>query len=320
MSTSSKTYELVVGLRNGSANKEEVMSWLQMQGESNFVEGFVDGIDLEFDYLGQSSSSEDYESLGGNDSPISIYKYDLAELTALKNHLDEKFGEGLASIISHDTSTWQNGWKDSFKPIFKDGFCVHPPWDKPRQTEDAVSIEIDPGMAFGTGQHHTTQLCLGALSWIDKNLSDHEISSQKVLDVGTGSGVLAIAAVKLGFCDVVASDIDVDAVRSANENCQRNFVDVKIQQGSVIKLIDGTPVLYDLVIANILGTVLRRIFLDLVSSLSEKGKLVLSGILVDEIEEFKKIADSYGLVVCREESLEGWSMLVLEKNENDQQT
>jgi ribosomal protein L11 methyltransferase len=173
---------------------------------------------------------------------------------------------------------WSAEWKKHYRPI-QIGKRIHiiPSWYRASAVRGMINLRLDPGMAFGTGTHPTTQLCLEALE-------DHVRKGDVVIDLGCGSGILAIAAAKLGAERVLGVDIDKDAVRIANENAQRNRVANKIdfEEGSLALLLaQGRKA--PLVAANILAVVLNRMLDEgLLGILIPGGRLILSGILLDQ--------------------------------------
>lgn len=169
-----------------------------------------------------------------------------------------------------DDLSFLTAWKEFFAPAqVSDRVIVHPPWDRPPVPDGVVAVEIEPGMAFGTGTHETTRLCLRAL---DRLLGEEP---RTVFDVGCGSGVLAIAAEKLGATEVAAMDNDPDAVRIANENFVINDVVVRADT------VPLTPVRgrFDVVVANILPHVLIALRDELLAHMKPDGVLLLSGIV-----------------------------------------
>ena len=297
------TYELVISFAKNPSIKEDVTNWLIGIGEESFVEGVVDGLDLDYDY--ENEDKNYYEDLGGAVSSVSLYKYDKLHLDSIKAQLEDAFGDKLElSFKESDTSVWQEGWKDSFKPFSTKSFYVYPPWEADNVDDSKIPIEVEPGMAFGTGQHATTQLCLGKLETM---LVNHMPNS--VLDVGTGTGILAIAIKKMGCSEILATDIDADAVIAAKENAARNKVEFDVQQDSVP--VNAQPA--DLVVANILFVVLRRIISELASKVASGGKLLLSGVLSEEASEMINLAEQQGLSFESKDEQEGWVCLVFTK-------
>ncbi|MDA9950998.1 50S ribosomal protein L11 methyltransferase [Oligoflexaceae bacterium] len=286
--------------------KTAVKEWLIENGVESFVEGSVDSIDIEHDY--ENPEVDRYASLGGEDSPISVYKFDQPLLQGLKTQMMLEFpGQFQIEIYEHDTKQWTEGWKESFRPISTEMFYIRPPWEGADESEGRHELIIDPGMAFGTGQHATTKVCLVATEALSKD-ANFKIGS--VLDVGTGSGILGIAARKLGATEVWATDIDVDSVTSAESNAAVNEVKLDVLRGSVISHQgDG----WDLIYANILSRVLKKIITELYSAVKVGGKVIMSGIIVEEVDEMKELAEGQGFKIEEVHELDGWIGLVLSK-------
>ncbi len=161
---------------------------------------------------------------------------------------------------------WANAWKAYFKPIrIGRRLVVTPPWESPELAAEDIPLIIDPGMAFGTGSHPTTQLCLAALE-------DYVRPGMRVADIGTGSGILAIAAAQLGASSVAATDIDPLAVTIATENARVNAV--TIQTGS-----EMPPGPFDLVVANILADVIIGLSDSFANRVAPDGIFIASGII-----------------------------------------
>jgi ribosomal protein L11 methyltransferase len=183
----------------------------------------------------------------------------------------------IASLAEQD---WSENWKRFFKPVpVTPRFVVKPPWSKIRLKRGQSSIDIIPGMAFGTGTHATTLLSIQAL---EERLKKKGLS---VLDVGTGSGILSIIAAKLGAKKVWGMDIDGVAVENARENVEKNRVSAiaKIRKGSIGDLHKK----FDVVVANIDLKSLRKMRKPLLNHLKKRGFLILSGILEQEQERIR---------------------------------
>lgn len=215
------------------------------------------------------------EPRGGLDHTVKAYLLDDGEVVAKVSDVRDALGHlqafGLGPIgelaaKEIKEEDWLEAWKAQFTPLRIGQFLVRPSWSERSETE-AIEIVLDPGMAFGTGLHPTTQQCLEALSSI-------ALEAKAVLDVGTGSGILAIAAAKRGASPVVAVDVDPIAVEAARDNTQRNGVVVPVAQASAADV----PGRFDVVIANIVSPVLQQIAPDLVARLSPKGVLIATGI------------------------------------------
>ena len=195
--------------------------------------------------------------------------------------------------------SWLESWKDSFKPIRVGAFLVRPTWSD-IDPGDSIVLSLDPGMAFGTGLHPTTQACLRALSGVD-------VAGKRIADVGTGSAILAIACAKRGAREVLALDIDVVAVKEAKENVERNAVSVEVRVGSAGDL-DGT---YDLVLANIVAAVLQKLAPQLAAHLAAGGILIAAGIIAAEEAETVGAFEAHGLRSIAREQAGDWVALQL---------
>ncbi len=179
---------------------------------------------------------------------------------------------------------WEREWMDDFKPMrFGDNLWICPSWCEP-EDPDAVNVRLDPGLAFGTGTHPTTAMCLDVL---DKFAA--EIKDKRILDVGTGSGILAIAALLLGAEHVLGTDIDPQALTASRDNAERNGISAD-KFDLVLAGDEPSDQQYDIVLANILAGPLVELAPMLQRSLKPGGLLVLSGLL---IEQQADILDAY---------------------------
>jgi ribosomal protein L11 methyltransferase len=209
-----------------------------------------------------------------------------------------------ASVPEQD---WGENWKRFFKPIqVTSRFVVKPPWSKVRLRRGQIPIDITPGMAFGTGTHATTLLCIRAL---EKRLKKRGLS---VLDVGTGSGILSIIAAKLGAKEVWGIDIDGVAVENARENIEKNQVStlVRIRKGGIRCLQKK----FDVIVANIDLKNLRRMRRPLSNHLKTQGFLILSGILRGEKDRLRRFVTETGLLQSEKDTQEGeWVCLTFKR-------
>jgi ribosomal protein L11 methyltransferase len=212
-------------------------------------------------------------------------------------------GGELAEVPDED---WGEGWKKDFKALDVGRVRVRPSWIDAPPPPGSVEVVLDPGMAFGTGTHPTTSLCLAALSDL---LAARPGAT--VLDVGTGSGLLAIAAHKLGARRVAASDNDPVAVEVARENARRNGAALELT-GAAVDEIAGT---FDVVVANILANVLVELAPALAARVAPGGVLLLSGILGPQEEEVRRAHVEAGLQALGDgDRRDGeWSLLALGK-------
>lgn len=215
-----------------------------------------------------------------------------ARLTSLKNYI-----VSLSRIFPHFEETslatetisdqdWGEQWKKYFQPLrVGRNIVIKPTWERYTSSGRDVVIEIDPGMAFGTGQHPSTRMCLEAVE--DILLKDRTIKNWRVLDVGTGTGILGITSVKLGARRAVCVDIDRKATDIAHENVKINHVEnqVEIINGDVRTIHEP----FDLIIANLTAKILIKLCTHLISLIEMGGYLVLAGIIEqdrNDIEEY----------------------------------
>jgi ribosomal protein L11 methyltransferase len=215
-----------------------------------------------------------------------------------------------------DDRDWLQAYRESYKGTrVTDRIDIKPSWDgerkrkRKRKREEEILIEIDPGMAFGTGLHPSTRLCLQALEERLNDLPTGEV--MRVLDVGTGSGILAIAAAKMGARDVLAIDVDPTAAMVAMENIARNGCQdrVKVVAGAI----RGIKGRFELIVANITEGVHEENTNFYWSGLENRGFLILSGILR---EGEGKLCETYtrkGFSLIEKKEMEGWSSLIFKK-------
>lgn len=215
------------------------------------------------------------------------------------SYLQHLYGDNFP-IVAHDLEDqdWVRAWMDNFKPI-KCGknLWITPSWC---ETQDGINVILDPGLAFGTGTHPTTFLCLGFLDSLE-NLSEKE-----VLDYGCGSGILAISALKLGAKKAYGVDIDPQALIASKDNAQRNQVEDKLE------LFDGASKQIpqcSIVVANILAGPLAQLEPNIAALCQSQGKLALSGILESQAQE---VIDAYSKDFDIEYTKvkEGWVLIV----------
>lgn len=304
----SLTYELRVAFggdpQAAIKTKERVIEWLLMSGVESFVEG---QLDVDFNLNQDEPPRDFYGDMGGDLTPVSVYRYSRESLDDLRAKIDANFkGKVTLELTSMQTETWMEGWKESFKPFATDEFWVRPPWIKEAPPKGLIDLVIEPGMAFGTGQHATTRLCLEELGRVAK--AQRDLASQKLLDVGTGTGILAIGGKLLGYGVCAGTDIEDDAILASLENARMNQTEVAFQKGSIP---EGST--SELVLANILAVVILRLMDELAAATKPGGTLILSGILAEEEEEVAQRGIQAGLKRLRSSQLNGWSCLVLEK-------
>ncbi len=201
---------------------------------------------------------------------------------------------------------WAEAWKKYYHPIRIGRVTVVPAWEEYTPEEGERILRMDPGMAFGTGTHETTRLVM-------EMLSDEIRGGERVLDVGTGSGILALCAAKLGAEACYAYDIDPVAVRVAKENVKNDGAE-NVFCG-VADLLDGvdTTEKYDFVLANIVADIVLRLLPDLGGVMKVGGRAILSGIIGPRVEEIRSFLAPCGFRLVREASERDWYALLVEK-------
>ena len=209
---------------------------------------------------------------------------------------------------------WANNWKQYFKP-FPVGkkLYIKPSWENlTEEAKNRTVLEIDPASSFGTGQHHTTRLCL--------ELLENEITPQtKLLDLGCGSGILFIGAMLLGAATAYAVDIEENAVRIAKENAQKNHLDNSMYQiacgdivsNEALRNMIGTG--YDVITANIVADVIIAMAPYFPQFLKDNGILILSGIITERAQEVLNTITAYDFAVLEQREKAGWCAVKLQK-------
>ena len=203
---------------------------------------------------------------------------------------------------------WANAWKQYYFPVRVTRFLtVVPSWiDYEKEQDDELLIELDPGLAFGTGTHPTTQLSLTALEQTIRG-------NESVLDVGTGSGVLSIASKLLGASKVTAFDIDEMATRVAKENIALNptIGEIEVFENNLLVGVDQKS---DLIVANILAEILLQMPQDAYRNLNDDGSLILSGIIESKADEVKEAYEKAGFTLVERMTMREWNCFIMKKD------
>lgn len=226
------------------------------------------------------------------------------ELTSLGVFTQDS-GSWNLSVKEIADEEWAHSWKRFWHPMkIGNKIVICPSWEEYTPKEDEIIIDLDPGTAFGTGSHPTTRLCIVALEKYTK-------SGDLLADIGTGSGILAIAGIKFGAMEAVGDDNDPSVIEVAKENAQKNGVLDKCNffEGSASE-VKGE---YDIVTANILAHILIEM-MDKLAILTKKGgKLILSGIIAEKAEDVRQSAISTGLKIIETLDEDNWVAIVAEK-------
>ncbi len=203
-----------------------------------------------------------------------------------------------------DGDLWREQWKEHFRPIHLGKIVIVPEWIDYEEKQGEIKVLLDSNMAFGTGEHETTSMCV---EYLDKYVKPKDV----VLDVGCGSGILGITALKLGAKDVIMTDIDECAVTAAEHNMKLN----QVSNGKVLlkNLLDDESVKGDIIVCNIMAEVLIAFAPYIGKNLNDNGLIILSGILADRLDRVKRAYIDAGFTF-REEKIKGeWSALVMAK-------
>ena len=203
---------------------------------------------------------------------------------------------------------WQDEWKKYFHTVnITDNIVIKPSWDEYEPSDNEIVVEIDPGLAFGTGTHETTSLCVEFLEKYAQN-------KKKLLDIGCGSGILMLIGKKLGVEKVVGIDIDEKVNDVVLENFSKNGINENFQV-IIGNLVDDVNEKYDLVVSNILVDVLEKLLEDIEKILEKDATVIFSGILNEKEEAFLKKAKNYNLKQIDRKEKNNWVSLVF-KYEN----
>lgn len=238
----------------------------------------------------------------------------IAELGSMRSEIGIDMGSLKIEVRSVDEEDWANNWKAYFKPMpVGEKLLVCPSWEKIPDGNTRAVLKIDPGMAFGTGTHHTTRMCLELL---EKNIKKRDL----VADLGCGSGILSIAASLMGAKETYAIDIDPVAARVAAENAELNGIDMSgyfIRIGDILSDekfrddISGRQ--YDIVLANIVANVIIAFAPVIPQLMKPDGKLIASGIIADRLDEVLDALKANGLEAVEICSGEDWRAVLAAK-------
>lgn len=212
-------------------------------------------------------------------------------------------------FYEYDEEDYQNSWKKYlFTEKVSERFVVKPTWREYEPKDDELIIELDPGRAFGTGSHPTTSLCLKLM---EKNIKEGD----SVIDVGTGSGILMIAADRLGASEVYGTDIDELAVESAKENLELNGISeerAKVYLGNLVSVVNGKK--FDVVVANILADVLLILLNDISKVVKKDGLVIFSGIIDEKCELLKREVEALGMEILEVKADKEWRAMLIKAN------
>ncbi len=224
----------------------------------------------------------------------------------IRSRLTELAIEAEVEQIGVSEEDWADSWKKYYKPI-KTGrqLVIVPVWEEYTPAEGEITVLMDPGMAFGTGTHETTRLCAAMLE-------KYTTPGCKVLDVGCGSGILAICASKLGAAECFACDIDPQAVKVAVENTELNdTANVKCAVSDLLKQVEGDG--YHVVVANIVADIIIRLAPDVGAYMADDAVCIVSGIIEERADEVVEALKANGFVIHDESRENGWYCACVKK-------
>lgn len=216
----------------------------------------------------------------------------------------------IVSVADYADRSWETAWMDYFEAIeLSPRVSVGPPWDEPAAPDDGLAIIIEPGMAFGTGSHETTQLCA---RMVDALVGDGDVET--VLDVGCGSAILSMIAAGLGARRVVGIDIEDRAIEAAKANIDENgFSPAQIELST--RPIEQISETFDLVIANILAPILLDLRPHLLDAVAPGGDLLLSGIADDQLDDLRAAFDEPAFTEIDSDAQGEWTALHLRRRQ-----
>jgi ribosomal protein L11 methyltransferase len=248
----------------------------------------------------------------GKVAVVKAYFSEEDNIDEILKYINEKMNElkelgidtGVAKVESEKMfeEDWANNWKKYYKPTkVGEKIVVKPIWEEYDAQGEALVVELDPGMAFGTGTHETTRMCI-------QSLEKYVKEDSTVFDVGCGSGILAIAAAKLGSKMAVGVDLDPVAVESAKENVgYNNLENIQILYGNLVEVIDGKA---DIVVANIIAEIICILTEDVKRVLKDNGYFITSGIIHDRVDMVTKKLEETGFEVIEINKDGEWNCIV----------
>lgn len=267
---------------------------------------YSEGYKGDWDYVGDEVYEFDSSEaiVKGYCSNIEVKEIESAlqeKVDALESFGLEK-GSGKIEINEVVDDNWAHEWKKYFKPLkIGEHIVIKPTWEDYETSGDEIIIEMDPGSAFGSGTHETTSMCV---AFIDEHLNEGD----KVFDIGCGTGILGIAAAKLGASEVVCGDIDELAVIATKENMVLNHIEdkVRVAQGDLTEVFEGKA---DMVIANIIADVIIMLAPEILNHLKKEGIFIASGIIHDKREEVKAAIESAGFEIIEVRTEGEWNAI-----------
>jgi len=285
---------------------DEITSVMSMLDNGLMIEDYSD-----FSLNGMYGELVDDSILNANKEivRVSLFVPEERSVVEYKEFLETRFTAlGIEAKITCEgmcEDDWAESWKQYYKPVPLGKVTIVPAWESYEAKEDEVIIRMDPGMAFGTGTHETTRLVI-------RLMQDVLHGGERVLDVGTGSGILSICASKLGAASCNAYDIDPVAVKVARENVEADgCTNITVGVSDLLRGVDLSGGKYDFCVANIVADIIIRMLPDIRAYLKEGSPLILSGIIGERAEEVKAAALAEGFTVEKEIRENDWVGLLV---------
>lgn len=252
----------------------------------------------DWDFLDENIYKDSFDGV-----TVKIYNSEFANLDNVEMLIEdiEARDLGKTHIQFVDEEDWANNWKSFYyTQKIGDRLIVKPSWEEYNPAEGEIIMNLDPGMAFGTGTHETTNMCLVQL---EKYMKDGDI----VYDIGCGSGILSIAAKLLGAKKVVGVDLDPMCIRVSNENAEINEVDIEFIEGDLFTGVIGKA---DLIVSNIIAEIIVDLIDQIKDYLVAGGIFITSGIIVEKAHLVKAKLESSGFELVEEKIENGWTSIV----------
>ena len=287
-------------------NLDEIVAVMSMLDNGLMIEDYSD-----FSLNGMYGELVDESILNADRDRVSVSLFVPEERNPLeyKEFLETRLPalgiDGEISLEGMNEDDWAESWKQYYKPVPLGRITVVPAWEKYEAREDEIIVRMDPGMAFGTGTHETTRLVI-------RLMQDENCEGKRVLDVGTGSGILSICASKLGAKWCNAYDIDPVAVKVARDNVESDGCkNITVGVSDLLRGVDRSEGKYDFCVANIVADIIIRMLPDIKDYLLPGSPLILSGIIGERAEEVRNEVTKNGFTVEKEINENDWiGMLV----------
>lgn len=274
---------------------------------------FIKQNELDWDYVDEELLTKGHEDDVVIKTYISEEKNVREFVEIVKQRIDMlkdfglDIGKGTVELDKVNEEDWANNWKAYYKTTkIGEKVVVKPTWEDYVAKDGDLVIELDPGMAFGTGTHETTSMCIRALE-------KHVEKDSEVFDIGCGSGILAIAAAKLGAKKVVAVDLDEVAVIVTKENAEKNEVEgsIDILHGNLTDVVEGKA---DIVVANIMADIIKILAKDVADFMKDDAVFISSGIILAKVDEVSECLIENGFKILDVTRDGEWAAIVCKKN------